>query len=188
MPISKALRFEVLRRDGFACTYCGRRPPDIELHIDHVTPSALGGQDIPENLRTACVDCNAGKGSTPPDAELVAQVSDDAERWTAAMQRAADEAVARIQADDGEWFLERWNSWVTKSGAPLPLPANWRQSLAVWQERGLPRPVILEMVSVAMSRRIPNCEMFAYFAGCCWRQLTMLQERASQIVAEVEPE
>lgn len=36
MPISKALRFEVLRRDGFACTYCGRRPPDIELHIDHV--------------------------------------------------------------------------------------------------------------------------------------------------------
>jgi 5-methylcytosine-specific restriction endonuclease McrA len=39
VSIGKSLRFEVLRRDGFACTYCGRKPPDVELHIDHVIPS-----------------------------------------------------------------------------------------------------------------------------------------------------
>lgn len=93
MTIPRAMRFEVLRRDGFACSYCGRKPPDVELHIDHVTPEALGGPSTPENLRTACADCNAGKGSTPPDAEMVAQVADDATRWAAAIKRAADEMV-----------------------------------------------------------------------------------------------
>src|SRR5262249_12475071 len=30
------LRFEVFRRDDFRCTYCGRKPPEVVLHVDHV--------------------------------------------------------------------------------------------------------------------------------------------------------
>jgi hypothetical protein len=59
-----ALRFQVLRRDGFTCTYCGRRPPDVELHVDHEIPYSGGGLTVLENLRTACRDCNLGKGKT----------------------------------------------------------------------------------------------------------------------------
>jgi 5-methylcytosine-specific restriction endonuclease McrA len=37
-PLSKKLRFEVFKRDGFSCQYCGAHPPDVLLEIDHVIP------------------------------------------------------------------------------------------------------------------------------------------------------
>lgn len=57
-----ALRFKVLRRDGFTCTYCGRGPPEVQLHVDHVVPFTAGGMTVIDNLKTACRDCNLGKG------------------------------------------------------------------------------------------------------------------------------
>jgi hypothetical protein len=59
------LRYQVLTRDDFQCRYCGRSPledRDVTLQIDHITPKASGGQDEPDNLVTACSDCNQGKG------------------------------------------------------------------------------------------------------------------------------
>lgn len=64
-PIAPRLRFEVLRRDGFRCTYCGRTAAQgAELHVDHVIPVASGGPGELDNLVTACSDCNLGKSST----------------------------------------------------------------------------------------------------------------------------
>lgn len=62
--ISMSQRFEVFRRDGFTCVYCGRRPPHVELHVDHVRPVSKGGTNDLSNLRTACNECNLGKGAT----------------------------------------------------------------------------------------------------------------------------
>jgi hypothetical protein len=62
IPLS--LRFQVLRRDDFRCTYCGRRPPEVVLHIDHVVPWRDHGPTAFENLKTACRECNLGKGAT----------------------------------------------------------------------------------------------------------------------------
>jgi len=59
-----ALRFQVLRRDGFTCQYCGRKPPEVKLHIDHLQPWSTGGLNVAENLRTSCEACNLGKGAT----------------------------------------------------------------------------------------------------------------------------
>ena len=61
MTVSKALRFEVLRRDQFTCRYCGRTASEAKLHVDHVHPQTLGGKDTLDNLVTACEDCNIGK-------------------------------------------------------------------------------------------------------------------------------
>lgn len=58
-----SLRFEVFKRDRFACGYCGRTPPDVLLEVDHVVPKVGGGTDAIDNLLTACWDCNRGKGS-----------------------------------------------------------------------------------------------------------------------------
>lgn len=69
MPISKRLRFEILRRDGFKCVYCGAAAADSELHVDHVEPVSLGGDDSPGNLVACCIDCNRGKASTSADAK-----------------------------------------------------------------------------------------------------------------------
>ena len=56
------IRFEVFKRDGFKCQYCGRTPPDVVLEVDHIIPKAEGGEDSIDNYITACFDCNRGKG------------------------------------------------------------------------------------------------------------------------------
>lgn len=57
------LRYKILKRDNFQCVICGRRPPDIELCVDHIMPVSKGGTNAEENLRTLCTDCNLGKGT-----------------------------------------------------------------------------------------------------------------------------
>lgn len=59
----KRLRFRIFERDGFTCQYCGKRPPEVILHIDHVFPVSKGGKDEIENLLTSCADCNLGKST-----------------------------------------------------------------------------------------------------------------------------
>jgi hypothetical protein len=65
--MSVRLRFEVFKRDGFRCVYCGATPIDKPLHADHVVPVAEGGETIASNLVTACSDCNLGKAAVPLD-------------------------------------------------------------------------------------------------------------------------
>jgi hypothetical protein len=58
------MRFEILKRDNFACQYCGRRPgngEDVILHIDHIYPASKGGEWSEDNLITSCRECNSGK-------------------------------------------------------------------------------------------------------------------------------
>lgn len=59
--ISSRARFEVFKRDGFKCQYCGRSAPEIVLRVDHIDPVSNGGENDLLNLVTACFDCNAGK-------------------------------------------------------------------------------------------------------------------------------
>jgi len=61
MSTGKRLRFEILKRDGFRCRYCGATAVSALLHVDHVVPVVEGGLDDPANLVTACADCNLGK-------------------------------------------------------------------------------------------------------------------------------
>lgn len=64
-PIPAKTRQQIYARDGHTCLYCGRRRGSaILLHLDHLYPYALGGTDDPENLVTACADCNLTKGVT----------------------------------------------------------------------------------------------------------------------------
>lgn len=56
------LRFKILNRDNFTCQYCGRKAPEATLQIDHIYPKSKGGLDIIENYKTACFECNIGKG------------------------------------------------------------------------------------------------------------------------------
>lgn len=61
--VSKKTRFEVFKRDGFACQYCGANSQKTQLEIDHVNPVANGGGNEIDNLVSACVDCNRGKAA-----------------------------------------------------------------------------------------------------------------------------
>lgn len=69
--VAVGLRFDVFRRDGFRCRYCGKSVDDgAILHADHVIAESKGGPTTLENLVTACQECNIGKsdkdiGATP---------------------------------------------------------------------------------------------------------------------------
>ncbi len=63
MTISRQLRWRILSRDNFTCQYCGHRPPDVALEVDHITPQSKGGTDEETNLLTACTVCNGGKSA-----------------------------------------------------------------------------------------------------------------------------
>jgi len=64
--ISDRLRFRILMRDGFTCRKCGKSPMKelgVELHVDHIIPWSKGGETVPDNLETKCLQCNLGKGN-----------------------------------------------------------------------------------------------------------------------------
>ncbi|WP_229752892.1 HNH endonuclease [Deinococcus aerophilus] len=57
-------RRNVLRRDTFACQYCGS---EGDLTLDHVMPRSRGGRHNWDNVVTACRGCNQRKGNRTPD-------------------------------------------------------------------------------------------------------------------------
>lgn len=59
--VTSALRFKILKRDGFKCQYCGASAAEAELHVDHVDAVSLGGTNAERNLKTACRQCNLSK-------------------------------------------------------------------------------------------------------------------------------
>jgi 5-methylcytosine-specific restriction endonuclease McrA len=59
-PQVKLTKREVLRRDNYACQYCGQHVP--YLTVDHVIPRHLGGEHVWTNLVAACPHCNHHKG------------------------------------------------------------------------------------------------------------------------------
>lgn len=62
-------RREVLRRDKYACQYCGSTK---KLTLDHVIPRSKGGKHSWDNVVIACSGCNSRKGDrTPAQAGLV---------------------------------------------------------------------------------------------------------------------
>jgi 5-methylcytosine-specific restriction endonuclease McrA len=60
-------RMRILIRDKFQCQYCGCRKAAGELTLDHITPRSQRGRSAPENLATACVECNSRKGNRTPE-------------------------------------------------------------------------------------------------------------------------
>lgn len=115
-PIPKGTRYQVLHRDNFACRYCGRPAPTVELEVDHVTPRALGGSNDPSNLVTACVDCNSGKSATPPGPFLIADVS---QRELACSSSRRPEISGRALDDLVDEFLVAFGATTED---PLPYP------------------------------------------------------------------
>lgn len=60
-------RFKIFKRDNFTCVYCGKRPPEVILEVDHAISKKDGGKDNEENLVTSCFECNRGKSKISVD-------------------------------------------------------------------------------------------------------------------------
>jgi len=193
MAVSKRLRFEILRRDNHACRYCGATAPDAKLTIDHVTPVALGGTDDPTNLVTACAECNSGKSATPADADVVADVAEDAIRWAKAMKMAAESKARQLETERSVFthFEENvWGSWTYGyADKTFPLPANWRSSIRAFMVAGLTMSLLEECVDIACERDgISPDARFKYMCGVAWRKVGEIQNIAKDLLLAEEVE
>ncbi len=60
-------KFSLFSRDRGVCAYCGHRPKEDDLTMEHITPTSRGGRLRWMNMVTACRSCNVRKGSRTPE-------------------------------------------------------------------------------------------------------------------------
>lgn len=65
--VVRLTRRNLMLRDEHQCQYCGRRPHQRDLNLDHVVPRSRGGGESWENLVVSCRQCNLRKGRRTPD-------------------------------------------------------------------------------------------------------------------------
>lgn len=64
-PEWKALRLQILQRDGHRCQIKGPKCKGRATHVDHIVDVLDGGARLdPRNLRAACGSCNIAKRNT----------------------------------------------------------------------------------------------------------------------------
>lgn len=188
--MNKRLRFEILRRDNHACRYCGGTAPDVKLTVDHVVPVALGGEDVPENLVTACAGCNSGKTSVAPGQPMVDDVAERAAKWADAMQKAAEIVDAQIDVatEYRTHFLADWDDDGYSIGGrrQYPLPDDWTNSIENFRRNGLTVDQMCEAIEITRrNSMLYNERHWRYFCGVCWTKIRNMQAIA-QALLEVD--
>ena len=93
--ISKKLREEIYRRDGWCCALCSDRRG---TQIQHLYPRSQGGVDHPMNLITLCTYCHHAIHGDAIDAKNQAE-KDYWKEWTT---QEAHEYLADYYAPD--WY------------------------------------------------------------------------------------
>ena len=167
MSISKKLRFEVFKRDGFQCQYCGKTPPEIVLEIDHIKPRKKKGQDNIENLITACFDCNRGKGATelktaPPKTEERVKILKEKREQLKAFNRLQERIYTEIQ----EQIIKLCIKWEEYSQSEEHLTDHGKNQI-----KNLLRTFtffeVQEAMEIAWSKPYLK-DRFAYMCGILW--------------------
>jgi len=169
---SKKLRFEVFKRDGFTCLYCGRTPPAVTLQADHILPASKGGKTTLDNLATSCADCNAGKSSgelkaTPAalgiSIELAAERRSQLLAYRKLLQKLAREKQEGAEHVSGV-YTSYFKSWRL---SPMFVEGTLK-SVFMCQ---LPQEEIEEAMHIACSRIHDADRAIAYFCGVCWQKI-----------------
>lgn len=166
--LTKGQRFDVFNRDGFTCQYCGSTPPKVVLHVDHVVPVAEGGKNDPDNLITACEDCNLGKSTKPVERspqslqERTARMREKEEQ-VAAYHRLLQEIEARKdrQIDEVEYVFNEYFSG-------FEFQPKFRRSVGRFLDDLPLQTVVWAMDRAGSQKRNPE-PCLKYFCGICWR-------------------
>lgn len=171
--ISSKLRFEIFKRDSFTCQYCGNHPPQVKLHIDHITAVATGGGNEEDNLITSCESCNLGKGARPLSVAmkgLAEKAADVAEREKQLKGYQAITKQRRERIEDEVWQIIAIFPRDDKL-APLSFRRDWFLSIQRFVER-LGFDEVLDAMDIAVSKKpYGGNQTFRYFCGVCWSKV-----------------
>jgi 5-methylcytosine-specific restriction endonuclease McrA len=62
-PIEYGEYLKLLWQVPLQCVACGRTPPEVVLHVDHIVPASRGGSSKRPNLQFRCAICNLRKSN-----------------------------------------------------------------------------------------------------------------------------
>lgn len=178
-PIRLGVRFEIFKRDGFTCQYCGKKPPEALLEVDHIVPVAKGGENDESNLITSCFECNRGKSARPLGEVLPATNIDRAaeiEERALQAQAYAEAVMLKARAVSSQLDIVH-GAWCTAFGGheedgvfKLP-PGRYfpnERTLRVFIQK-LPLDQILEAIDITAAREPSKPDLFFY--AVCWRRI-----------------
>lgn len=190
MAISKKIRFEVFKRDGFKCAYCGKEPPAVMLEVDHIDPKSKGGKDDLNNLLTACFDCNRGKRDIPLDA-IPQQLQDNLEVLQQKEEQLKEyrRFIARVQKRENK-DIEDINNIYSEGYPGWEFNENFKTSVRMFL-KNLPKHQVAESLQVSILKfpentsdnRI-NCTR--YFCGICWNKIKSIFDPDYASIKELE--
>lgn len=171
-PVSKKLRFEVFKRDGFVCAYCGAAPPAVVLEVDHIDPVSKGGGNDINNLITSCFDCNRGKKHIPLD-KIPSKINDNVdvlkEKETQLKEyRKFISVIKRRRTRDINKVLSIFENCYPGTTATDKFKKN---SIGKFIDT-LPLDQVEEAMEIAtnyIDDRADNC--LKYFCGICWKKI-----------------
>lgn len=172
MTISKKIRFEVFKRDGFRCAYCGKSPPSVILEIDHIEPKSKGGKNDINNYLTACFDCNRGKRDIPLE-KIPAQLHENLEilKEKEAQLSEYRKFISKIEKrmlfdidEINEIYSKYYPGWRFSDRFKDISIRNFLQLL--------PKHEIIDALHIAISK-YPNDKhrVTQYFCGICWNRI-----------------
>lgn len=173
MAVSKKIRFEVFKRDGFQCAYCGKTPPEVILECDHIQAVSDGGKDDINNLITACFECNRGKRNIPLD-KAPQQLADnlevlkEKEEQLIEYQKLSRKIERRVQKQINEideiYIKYCDDKWCLSEGFK-------RGTLKQFINK-LPLPEIKDAMHIACSHIYKDPDrVIRYFCGVCWNKI-----------------
>jgi len=177
--LSKKTRFDVFKRDGFACQYCGRTPPSTTLEIDHIVAVASGGNNSESNLLTSCMDCNRGKSDgslkqVPPS--LASQIADRKERF--AQVEEYNRFLLEQRARDEQVIIELgyyWHDKYMKEKGKWVFGQDRTNSLRIFLKHLAPVEIMdaMDVAHGKFSCRIDDehYKTWKYFCGVSWRKI-----------------
>lgn len=192
---SKRLRFEILKRDGHRCRYCGATAYERRLHVDHVIPESKGGTDDPANLVTACSDCNGGKSdilldeTKLPAGETTEGMLEHAEQIREYLDAQREVSAARDEVR--EYLADVWRECFLSD----PLKTWWAGLRAELTRHSIAQ--IEEAIEIASRKRLSNAvDQLKYYRGVLRKMrgggdsplVETLRSQVAELQAELESE
>lgn len=171
--MSKKVRFEVFKRDNFTCQYCGKKPPDIMLEIDHILPKDKKGNDDILNLITSCFDCNRGKSNKelntiPSTLEENAEILKEKQKQYKAYLKLIEKVHEQKQAEFEEVGLYFWGKFGKKTSI---FAGKWACSIRMFLKM-FNKYEIMEAMDIAFAKKgqgySADDNTFAYMCGILW--------------------
>jgi len=181
--LSKRKRFEVFKRDGFTCVYCGRKPPQVMLQADHVLAVAAGGGDETHNLVTSCSECNLGKSDRPLTDTLPCQLEEMERKVEIAEQtKGLNELLLQLRAEREEMAVRLGEHWMDQLMVDLFPDEVGRYGFTAGQLKNLQpfldrlcEAEIMDAIDVTMNWKrgvdAVEADTWQYFYGVCWRKI-----------------